>query len=311
MTDKKLGIVGEGLWGELLLDLAHKNTGGVLLYRTGEMSAEGAEEVDGLEALGARCRLIMIATTFETLPRVASELGDHLKGHHRLVHTLQGLECGTGRRASEILRAMTPVRQVGALVGPFYPAMYHGGQPCGAIAGSEFPEVIGEVQKMLAKDRLRVYGSRDLRGVELAAAAVQVFAVAFGFAEKMGYGASVRGMLMARGLAELSRLVEICGGSPRTAFGMAGLGSLVSQVEAPGSTAYQLGVQLSAGEGGVDLLKGKVASEVAETSVWLSRKASACGVEAHITSAVSRLLSGEMAVDAVLGELFALRQMME
>ncbi|MBH23678.1 MAG: hypothetical protein CMH57_04255 [Myxococcales bacterium] len=318
-SERAIGVVGQGPWMKMLVDLARTHGRRVVLWAAGDVEADDLGDLSGVtvaadaELLCESSRTILMATTFPELPSICERLGEHVQGHHQVVHTLQGMEPGTGRFATEIITELTCVRQVGALVGPIYPDMYLEGKPCGAIIGSEFPQVIDHLQGWLTSPRLRLYGSRDLAGVETAAAAVRPIAAAFGLASVLELGPSARGMLMARGVAEVARLVEAFGGNARTAFGMAGLGSLATQVEPPGASAYQIGEMLARGESLEAIVEahGARARDLIETSRQLSARAEEDGVASHIVGALARMFSGELSAPAAMRELFALRQMME
>ncbi|MEL6178209.1 MAG: hypothetical protein AAFS10_04610 [Myxococcota bacterium] len=317
--ERAIGVVGQGPWMEVLVDLARIHGRRVVLWAAGE--AEPAELGDlsgvtvapGPEPLCDACRTILMATTFPELPGICEAMGGHVQGHHQVVHTLQGMDPQTGQFATEMISKLTCVRQVGALVGPIYPDMYLSGKPCGAIVGSEFPQVIQNLQSWLTSPRLRLYGSLDLVGVETAAAGVRPIAAVFGIASVLELGPSTRGMLMARGLAEVARLVEVFGGQPHTAFGMAGLGGLATQVEPPGASAYRIGQMLAKGSSVEEVVEafGARARDLMETSRQLSAKATAAHVDAHIVGGLDKILSGTSDAPSTLRELFALRQMME
>ena len=61
----------------------------------------------------------------------------------------------------------------------------------------------------------RVYVNQDLVGTELAAAAKNVIALAAGGVDGLGLGDNAKSGIVTRGLAEMARLGEACGGRAR------------------------------------------------------------------------------------------------
>ncbi len=99
---------------------------------------------------------------------------------------------------SEVLGSRTPCRRVGALAGPLVANNLAGGHPGGAIIGSAFPEVIEAVTDAIGGPRLRVYGTDDVVGVEVASALVGLVALALGYSMTASLGGLGIGMDLLR-----------------------------------------------------------------------------------------------------------------
>src|SRR5690606_17751939 len=100
----------------------------------------------------------------------------------------------------------------------------------------------------LAGPALRLYAADDRIGVELAGALKNVYALACGAVEAAGLRASARAALIARGFAELRRIVVARGGAPTTLAGLAGLGDLTLSCTSVQSRNYRYGLALGRGE---------------------------------------------------------------
>ena len=160
---QEVGIVGVGTRAEMLSRLlsvsgraavAWPGPKGGMTHRQikaakARMRDLGVKMVTRPDLLAKRSRLILLALPAITMRDACVGLGDHLAGYHRLVHTMHGLEPETGRRGSEIIQQETPVRQVGAMVGPVFGAQHDDGQPNAAVIGSRFPALIAQMQSTL------------------------------------------------------------------------------------------------------------------------------------------------------------------
>ena len=101
------------------------------------------------------------------------------------------------------------------------------------VVASAFDEVVAEARRLLnAPPALRVYGSKDLAGVELASALAGAYTVALGLCDGLGMGPGPRAVLITRAVAEASRLGVAAGARGADVRGLAGLGNLLVRATA-------------------------------------------------------------------------------
>jgi glycerol-3-phosphate dehydrogenase (NAD(P)+) len=105
----------------------------------------------------------------------------------------------------------------------------------------------GAVQKLIHSPVFRVYTSADPVGVQVGGAVKNVIAVAAGACDGLDLGTNARAALIARGLAEITRLGVALGANPLTFLGMAGVGDLVLTCTGPLSRNRTLGTKLAEG----------------------------------------------------------------
>ena len=101
------------------------------------------------------------------------------------------------------------------------------GLPTAAVIASEDGFLAGQLQHALNSGLFRAYVNPDLVGVELCAAAKNVIALAAGGVDGLALGDNAKASLIARGLAEMTRLGEEAGARPETFAGLAGIGDLI------------------------------------------------------------------------------------
>jgi len=175
---------------------------------------------------------------------------------------------------------------VGALAGPALAAEVVNRRPSALVAASSFDEVCTLAQQALHSAICRVYTSHDLRGVELAGAAVGVLAVAVGMADVLNLGVGVRGVIVTRGLAEITRLGAALGAQEATFAGLAGVGDLVASGSHPEHPGYQAGARLGRGSGG-----DAVILRNAKAVLTLARRND---VDLPLTAAIAAIAAGEL-----------------
>jgi len=201
------------------------------------------------------------------------------------VFASRGMDARNGGWMSEYLVKNTPCRRVGALAGPGLASEVAEGRPTAMVVASPFDEVCRITQEALHSEHCRIYTSSDLRGVELAGAMVKTLAVAVGVAEGVNYGVGAKGVIITRGIAEASRLGAAIGAHPKTFWGLAGVGDLVSCASSDKHPNYAAGLSLARG--------GAISSRIIQETRALLKLAEDNGVELPLTTAVLGIATGQ------------------
>ncbi|MFC4050881.1 NAD(P)H-dependent glycerol-3-phosphate dehydrogenase [Actinomadura syzygii] len=166
-----------------------------------------------------------------------------------LVSLMKGVELGTARRMSEVIRevADVPEDRVALFSGPNLAREIATGEPGAAVAGCADETVAQRLQAATMTPYFRVYTSTDVVGCELGGAVKNIVALCVGMAAGLGFGASTQAVLMTRGLAEIARLGAALGADEHTFAGLAGMGDLVGTCMSPLSRNRTFGVNLGRG----------------------------------------------------------------
>ncbi len=156
-----------------------------------------------------------------------------------VVSVSKGIENGTLLRPTQILSEGlrddpdARPRPLAALSGPTIASELARCLPATMVAASDDEAFRDRVQDLFTTRYLRVYTSPDLRGVELAGAMKNVIAIAAGMLDGLRAGNNAKSALLARGLAEITRLGVAMGASAETFFGIAGVGDLATSCFSP------------------------------------------------------------------------------
>jgi glycerol-3-phosphate dehydrogenase (NAD(P)+) len=220
------------------------------------------------------------------------------------VSASKGLEVGTRARMTQVLRAELPPGprdRLAALSGPNLAREVAEGKPAASVIASTDDATAQQVQALLTTQRLRVYSTDDVVGVELGGTLKNVIAIAIGCADGLGFGDNTKAALMTRGLAEMVRLALAEGGHPLTLAGLAGLGDLIATCSSPLSRNYSLGREMtSTGKRLAEVLSTRrsVAEGVLAARVAV-QMAAQHDIEMPIAAALCRFFDGEDAHDLV------------
>ena len=240
----KVGILGAGPWGRALGGLAQFAGNEVLVGYRNE-APEGLPGTRDVREVAAFADLVCFAIPPSAV-RGALEQAQ-LSSRHRVLLISRGFDPETGQWLSQLVSRASAVLRVGVLAGPGVAEELLAGRPGAAVVASPFQDVCRLTQDALHSSRFRVYPSHDLRGVELAGAAMEVLALAVGIVDGLELGAGLRGIVMARGLAEAARLADALGADGRTLGGLVGVGELVAATSSPDHRAYAGGRALATG----------------------------------------------------------------
>lgn len=139
----------------------------------------------------------------------------------------KGFEKDTMMTLDEVVKEEIPDAKIAVLSGPSHAEEVSISVPTVLVVASEYDVVLKMVQDTFMSDRMRIYTSRDVKGVELGGALKNIIAFCAGVAAGIGLGDNTFAALITRGLAELSRLGVALGGQKETLYGLSGLGDLI------------------------------------------------------------------------------------
>jgi glycerol-3-phosphate dehydrogenase (NAD(P)+) len=256
---------------------------------------EALEATTDPRRLASAARFIVLAVTSTSVRERARELGDVLDGSHIVVHAIGALAQPSNERVSQVMEQGLPTLKIGAIAGPALPDDLVEGRFASMVVASAFDEVAAEGRRLLnAPPVLRVYGSRDLIGVELASALSGAYTVVLGLSDGQGVGAGPRAVLITRALAEVSRLGAAAGAEAKTFAGLAGLGNLLVRTS-DRSADYQLGRRLADGTAIADAGE----TEGVRAAIAGVELAGRLGVRVPVLSAIATVLAGRVQPSAI------------
>jgi len=220
-----------------------------------------------------------------------------------VVSLAKGLERGSYLRMTEIIKEVLPGHPAAALTGPNIAREIVEGKAAAAVVATEDLAVAAAIQKVVTRGVFRVYINDDVVGCEIGGALKNVIAIAAGIGEGLGVGDNTRAAVMARGLAELSRLGVAMGARPTTFMGLAGMGDLIVTCMSPFSRNRTVGEQLGRGRMLEDILAElHMVAEGVNTAVLVLELADRFDLDLPICRMIDRVVRGEIApADAYFG----------
>lgn len=160
----------------------------------------------------------------------------------------KGFERESLKTLDEVIKEELPDVKIGVLSGPSHAEEVSIGIPTVLVIASEHNEILELIQETLMSDDMRIYTSRDVKGVELGGALKNIIAFCAGVAAGIGLGDNTFAALITRGLGELARLGVELGGEKDTFYGLSGLGDLVVTCLSEHSRNRKAGILIGQGK---------------------------------------------------------------
>ena len=223
-----------------------------------------------------------------------------------LVSFTTGIEQGSGLRMSEILAQALPTSRIAVLSGPSHAEEVARSMPTAVVLGCEDAVLAAQIQSTLNSQTFRVYTSTDVAGIELGGALKNIFAIAAGVSDGLGFGDNSKAALVTRALVELIRLGTALGGRKATFRGLSGIGDLMVTCFSQHSRNRSVGERLGRGETpGQIAASMQMVAEGVPTTLSAYECARRLNVETPIIDAVHGLLYAGKSPREVLGDILS------
>jgi glycerol-3-phosphate dehydrogenase (NAD(P)+) len=314
----RIAVIGAGSWGtafsRLLLDRGHE----VML------SCRDPEQAHAIGETGRNPRYLPQVDLSGVVPgpgpgtwlgdpelialavpsKAFAEVARSLPGTAPVLSLTKGLDPASGSRLSTLVTG----RPVAVLSGPNMAEEIAEGLPTAAVIASEDEVLAEELQRAINSLVFRIYVNPDVTGVELCAAAKNVIALAAGGVDGLGLGDNGKAALITRGLVEMARLGEACGGRPETFSGLAGMGDLIVTCESRHGRNRAAGELIARGAS-----PDEAAATIGQTVEGLTTApvlrdlSHRLGIELPITEGVCAILEGNVQLQELVEGLMGRR----
>lgn len=320
MSFDRISVLGGGAWGTALADVCARAGRKVTLWeydaalaaalkstrRSKLLPDHRLDESVGVTndlAAAAKADAMLLVVPAQAVRSVAAALQPLLARKIPVIACAKGIERGSGKFMTEILRECLPAALPAILSGPSFAADVARGMPTAVTLAADDEKTAAALSHALGSRNFRPYQSTDVRGVEIGGAAKNVLAIAAGIVTGRRLGASASAALTTRGFAELVRFGKAYGARAETMMGLSGLGDLILTCSSPQSRNFSFGINLGQGRAPADIQAKTGLAEGAFTAEILAQMAQARGVEMPIVTAIADVVEQRMNVDQAIESL--------
>ena len=307
---KKIAVIGDGGWGttlaillcqkkydvtlwgafpEYLKELDSKRVNakflpGIPVPRQINITSSIDDAVKGKD-------MIVLAVPSQHTRGVLTRLKGQKFSSEIFVSVTKGIENGTLKRMSEIIKEAIGDVKLVALSGPTIAHEVALGIPTTIVAASADARLAKSVQDVFMTDAFSVYASDDVIGTELGGSLKNVIAIAAGISDGLKFGTNAKAALLTRGLVEMVRLGIAMGAKKETFYGLSGLGDLATTCISPYSRNRRFGEEIGRGMIPQDALKEtEMVVEGASTTKSAYDLAKRHKIEMPITSEIYKVI---------------------
>ncbi|NUP08635.1 MAG: NAD(P)-dependent glycerol-3-phosphate dehydrogenase [Polyangiaceae bacterium] len=269
---------------------AHENK----RYLPGHQLPPNLKATTSLEEALAGVELIVVVVPSHAVREVMTKAKPLIPKSALLCSASKGIENDSLMLMSQVIEDVLgheAVPRLTYLSGPSFAKEVALGMPTAVVVAGKDADNTLTVQRAFASDKLRVYSSHDVIGVEIGGALKNVIAIAAGAIDGLGFGHNSRAGMITRGLHEIGMLAMRLGGEPMTVAGLSGMGDLVLTCTGDLSRNRTVGVELGKGRKLDEILRGLGhVAEGVKTSKSAYDLSIREGVEMPITHEVYKVL---------------------
>ncbi len=242
---KNITIIGSGSWGSALaIYLASKgqkvkiwsfsederdeiNNEKKCRFLPNVKLPEGIYATSDYEEALEGSEIVLHVTPSKFVRSTMSGYKKFVKENQMIIMCSKGFEPKTNKTLDDVIEEELPGIKYGILSGPSHAEEVSLLIPTALVIASKDDEVIEKVSETFASNSLRIYSSKDVRGVEMGGALKNIIAFCAGISVGLNLGDNTFAALATRGLVEIKRLGSKMGAEESTFYGLTGLGDLI------------------------------------------------------------------------------------
>ncbi len=241
---KKIGIIGSGSWGVALATHLARSGNKVKIWSFSEEEKRLINEerkckflpelkihenitcYNSFEEVIQDTEFVLHVTPSKFTRETFKQYKEYI-GSKPIIICSKGFEKESLKTLDEVILDELPTARVGVLSGPSHAEEVSIAIPTVLVAASKHEDILEMLQNTFMCNEMRVYTSKDVKGVELGGALKNIIAFCAGVAAGINLGDNTFAALITRGLNELTRLGVKLGGEKETFYGLSGLGDLI------------------------------------------------------------------------------------
>lgn len=199
-------------------------------YLPGHRFPENVSVTPDIVSVVNQADMVFIAVPSFAVAEVIAKARPHLSEDAIVASISKGLDAKSLEPLVGLEARLLPSkmrRRICAIGGPAIATEMAKGSPTALVVASHDKASAQRVKKLLEGPTVKVATSRDVKGVGLAAAIKNSYAIALGMCDGLHYPTNAKALVLTLAIEELAVILKKAGAHPETAFGLAGLGDLI------------------------------------------------------------------------------------
>ena len=267
LKNNKIGILGSGSWGTVLAHIAANNGYEVSIWSRNSSTVNeinknhtnkkysGNKKLHiNIKATSNQKDVLNLSHVIVCIPS-SSVRGffrknkKHIGPETSFLVASKGLEKKTFYTMSEILKEeLMTESNISVLSGPNLASEIIKGMAAACVIAAKNKKIGKEFLNIFDRQSFKVFLNNDVKGVELAGALKNIYAIVSGLSDGLGNKKNTKAMILTRSLVEMSHLFEALKLKKLTLLGLAGVGDLIATASSEKSRNYSFGYLLGKGK---------------------------------------------------------------
>jgi glycerol-3-phosphate dehydrogenase (NAD(P)+) len=235
-------IIGAGELGMAFKYVLEKAGHGPLMWDIDEAKIPGQKPLDDIVSDAG---VVFLCVPSWGLRAACESIRPFLSKETVVISLAKGLEQGTGKRADEVMEDVFgeehPIAFIG---GPMLAEEFGDGEFGFAVLASRSKAAV-KVVSLFEGTNVKMIYTEDIRTVVLGGILKNVYAIALGVADGLGWNHNKRSWVTVMAVREMRQLIRHLGGDAEGAVRMEGLGDLIATGCTECSSHYRIGTQLA------------------------------------------------------------------
>ncbi|MDD4088988.1 MAG: NAD(P)H-dependent glycerol-3-phosphate dehydrogenase [Tissierellia bacterium] len=264
--NKRITLLGGGSWGTALSKLLSENGHNVTVWLRDEAQVRELTEkrvnekylpkvkipenivfTSNINEAVKEAEILLLVIPTQMVRGVLKQIKDEYKDGKIIINASKGIERGTMKLVSGIVKEETKSSTFAVLSGPSHAEEVGLSMPTAITVACEDKDVAEELQDIFMSSYFRVYTNEDVIGAELGGALKNIIALGAGISDGIGYGDNAKAALMNRGIVEIARLGIAMGADVHTFYGLTGIGDLIVTCTSKHSRNWNAGYLIGQG----------------------------------------------------------------
>lgn len=235
--------------------IGYGKIGGALAYLMGERAQVRAWDKDPEKNVGGvqtmeealvGAEVVFLCVPSWVIRQVAEQMADKLSPKTVVISLAKGLEVGTQKTMDVVLEeSLRSDQPSGVMGGPLLADELFSNLPGVGVVGAKDRVVFETVYPLFEGSALFLEYMNDSTAVALASVLKNIYAVALGIAEGLGWGWNGKGWLAARGLEEMTDIIEQLHGDVSVIRGSSGAGDFLATAMSSSSFNRETGRKIA------------------------------------------------------------------
>ena len=262
---KEFSVIGAGSWGTVLSNLLALNNHRVKIWTKNNsiyqeilsvnknskylpnlnISKNVIPTLNLRECFGEE-KIIILAIPSNGIKAISKEIKNFHRISNRYVLASKGIDLDTFKTMSETLSTEANIdsNKIFVLSGPNLAEEVSENFSTASVLAGENLDEAKMISNFFNNKTFKIFLSSDKKGVELAGALKNIYAISAGLSDGLGSKSNTKAMLLTRSLSEMTELFIELDANPSTLLGLAGVGDLFATSSSSKSRNYSLGYSL-------------------------------------------------------------------